>query len=400
MVTASTLDEFDAELVTFFDRWPVRAERAAGFEWGVGSDDVSIFDEVDPAEERAQLDTVRGWRKELASAGLSWITGPVEFGGRGLGYEFQIAFDAHARKREVPSSAPLTVSLGMIAPTILAHGSDVARERYLAAMHAGEVIACQLFSEPGAGSDLAGLGTRAVRDGDGWRVNGQKVWTSGAHVADIGEVLCRSSDGARHRNLTALIVDMHAPGVEVRPLRQMTGGASFNEVFFDDVWVADDHRLGDVDEGWRVAMTTLSNERNAIGGSAFGGKGLLNVDRLIALLHHSGRANDPVARQQIAELVSGLRTSTWTRRRYATTKVSGAEASMLKLALCRDLNRIAAIVSSNLGASVTADTGEWGTYAWSSFLLGLPGYRIGGGTDEVLRSVIGERVLGLPKEPS
>jgi alkylation response protein AidB-like acyl-CoA dehydrogenase len=286
----------------------------------------------------------------------------------------------------------------MIAPTILAHATESAKERYLAALYRGDVVACQLFSEPQAGSDLASVTTRAVRDGDGWRVTGQKVWTSGAHLADIGEVLCRTSENGRHRNLTALIVDMHAEGVEVRPLRQMTGGASFNEVFLDDVWVPDECRLGEVDGGWRVAMTTLTNERGAIGGSGFGGKGLLSLDRLVALLRHTGRADEPVARQQFAELVCGLRTASWTRQRFAASS-AGAEASILKLALCRDLTRLAALVSSSLGPSVTADTGEWGTFAWTNFLLGLPGYRIGGGTDEVLRSVIGERVLGLPREP-
>ena len=397
---SNPLEAFTAEVAAFVADRPMRVEQTSGFEWGTGSDDVSIFEEVDPSVERERLDAVRVWRKELADARLAWIGGPPEFGGRGLGYEFQVAFDALVRRYDVPSSSPLTVSLGMIAPTILAHGTDRAKGLYLEAMYAGSVVACQLFSEPGAGSDLAGVSTRAVRDGDGWRVNGQKVWTSGAHLADIGEVLCRSSDGARHRNLTAFIVDMHAPGLEVRPLRQMTGGASFNEVFFTDVWVPDDHRLGPVDEGWRVAMTTLSNERNAIGGSAFGGKGLLNVDRLIALLRHCGVDKDPVVRQQLAELVSGLRTATWMRRRFAVTGASGAQGAMLKLALCRDLGRVGALVERALGAKVIADTGEWGAYAWSSFVLGLPGYRIGGGTDEVLRSVIGERVLGLPKEPS
>ena len=394
------LEAFTAEVAAFLVDRPLRVAQQSGFEWGTGSDDVSIFEEVDPSMERRGLDAVRVWRQELADARLAWIGGPSEYGGRGLGYEYQIAFDALVRKYDVPSSSPLTVSLGMIAPTILAHGTDVAKSRYLTAMYAGRVVACQLFSEPGAGSDLAGVATRATRDGDGWRIDGQKVWTSGAHLADIGEVLCRTSDGARHRNLTAFIVDMHAPGVEVRPLRQMTGGASFNEVFFTDVWVPDDHRLGPVDEGWRVAMTTLSNERNAIGGSAFGGKGLLNVDRLIALLRHAGMADDPVVRQQLASLVCGLRTATWTRRRFSVTGASGAQGALLKLALCRDLGRVAALVTSAIGIKAVADSGEWGTYAWSSFLLGLPGYRIGGGTDEVLRSVIGERVLGLPKEPS
>ena len=167
---------------------------------------------------------------------------------------------------ETPNQAPRPISLGMIAPTILAHGTDAAKERYLRALHRGDIIACQLFSEPGAGSDLASLGTRAVRDGDEWVITGQKVWTSVARYADIGEVLCRTDpELEKHRGLTAFLVDMRAPGVEVRPLRQMTGGSSFNEVFFSEVRVPADHLLGEVNGGWSVALTTLMNERSAIG---------------------------------------------------------------------------------------------------------------------------------------
>ena len=155
----------------------------------------------------------------------------------------------------------------MVAPTILAHATEEVKHRYLRAMHRGDMVGCQLFSEPGAGSDLAGLQTRAVRDGDEWVVNGQKVWTSFAHLADIGEIICRTdADLPKHQGLTGFLVDMHAPGVEVRPLRQMTGGASFNEVFLTDVRIPDSHRLGDVNQGWAVALTTLMNERAAIGG--------------------------------------------------------------------------------------------------------------------------------------
>lgn len=397
-MTEPTLQQFEVEVERFLSAWPLRPERHAIFEWGVGSDDVSVFEEADPATARAELDGVREWRRELADAGYAWLTGPLEYGGRALPVAFQYAFDQHARRRAVPGNGPLTVSLGMVAPTILAHGTEPAKQRYLAAMHRGDVVACQLFSEPGAGSDLASVGATAVRDGEEWRVSGQKVWTSGAHLADIGEVLCRTSDQPRHSNLTAFVVDMHAPGVEVRPLRQMTGGASFNEVFFDDVKVADDDRLGDVDGGWRVALTTLRNERGAIGGDGFGGKGVLSVDRLIALLRHSGTSNEPVMRQRFATLVCQLRTASWTRRRFAATGAA-AEAPLLKLALCRDIADLAGIVGSALGPAVAADTGEWGTFAYANLVLGAPGYRIGGGTDEVMRTVIGERVLGLPKEP-
>jgi len=393
-----TLQEFEAEVESFLDPWPIRGERSR-FRWGVGSDDVSVFEESGAADARAELDEVRAWRGQLAEAGLAWITGPEEYGGRGLQRTFQARFDALARRRAVPGSGPLTVSLGMVAPTILAHGTEAAKREYLAAMHAGAVVACQLFSEPSAGSDLASVATRAERDGDRWRISGQKVWTSGAHLADIGEVLCRTSENGRHANLTAFIVDMHQPGVIVRPLRQMTGGASFNEVCLDGAEVTDDRRLGEVDGGWRVALTTLANERGAIGSGGFGGKGLLSLDRLSALLRHTETVADPVIRQHVGHLVCGLRTAAWTRARWTSSGQIASHAPLLKLALCRDLSALAGVVGAALGPELVADSGDWGTYAWSRFVLGVPGYRIGGGTDEVLRSVIAERVLGLPKGP-
>ena len=394
---AAQLDAFTREVASFLEGWP-RRPQAENFAWGLGSDDVSLFEDPDRATESERLERLREWRRALGGANLAWITGPPAYGGRGLSADHQTAFDRLARERDVPSSAPLTVGLGMVAPTILAFGSAKAKERYLAAIHTGDVIACQLFSEPDAGSDLASVTTQALRDGAGWWVNGQKLWTSGAHVADIGAALCRSSDGPRHHNLTALLLDMRAPGVEVRPLRQMTGGAAFNEVFLNDVWVPDDHRLGDADGGWEVALRTLSNERSALGGGGLGGRGLLAIDRIVALLEVSGHTEDPVARQEVAALVSGLRTAMWLRRRLAAGGAPAAQTSLLKLALCRDLTRLAGLVSRVLGSKLIADTSEWGTYAWSGFVLGLPGYRIGGGTDEVLKSVIGERLLGLPRE--
>jgi alkylation response protein AidB-like acyl-CoA dehydrogenase len=295
----------------------------------------------------------------------------------------------------------LTISLGMIAPTILVHGTPDAKGRYLAALQRADLIACQLFSEPGAGSDLASVATREERDGDGWRITGQKVWTSGAQYSDIGEVLCRTSEDERHRNLTAFVVDMHAPGVEVRPLRQMTGGAAFNEVFFDEVWVPDDDRLGEVGGGWRVAITTLSNERAAIGGDGFGGAGLLSLDRYRQMAQVFGRADDPIVRQRLADLLIHQRVANYTRLRAVAARraghAPGPEASIGKLALAQQFQRIGEFAALLLGPKLIADTGEWGTYAWAGLVLSTPGYRIGGGTDEVMRNIVAERVLGLPK---
>ena len=203
----------------------------------------------------------------------------------------------------------------MVAPTILAHGTDVTKDAYLTAMYRGDIVGCQLFSEPGAGSDLASLQTRAERDGDEWILNGQKVWTSGAQYSDIGEIIARTDpDLPKHKGLTGFVVDMRAPGVEIRPLRQMTGGASFNEVFFTDVRVPDSHRLGDVNNGWNVALTTLMNERAAIGAGGGGlGGGLLT--RAIEMARAFGLTSDPLVRQKLADLVVHARVMQYTNQR-------------------------------------------------------------------------------------
>jgi alkylation response protein AidB-like acyl-CoA dehydrogenase len=291
----------------------------------------------------------------------------------------------------------------MVAPTILAHAIPEVRERYLRSMYRGDIIGCQLFSEPIAGSDLAGIQTRAVRDGDEWIVTGQKVWTSGAQYSDIGEIITRTSpDKPKHKGLTMLLVDMHAPGVEVRPLRQMTGGASFNEVFFEEVRVPDSHRLGDVDEGWTVALTTLMNERAAIGGGG-AGVGSINANRFIEMARHLGVANDPLVRQAIADVWINLAVARYTNLRAMAKiragQLPGPEMSIGKLSLTQNMQRIGQLVSDMLGPRMAADSGEWGTYAWHEFVLGVPGMRVAGGTDEVMRNIVGERVLGLPKEP-
>jgi alkylation response protein AidB-like acyl-CoA dehydrogenase len=279
-----TLEEFAVEVESFLaERYPRRNKTAAQrFVWGQGSDEVRVFQEPDPDEEADALPALRAWRKALWDNGLGWVSGPVEYGGRGLPAAYSRTFERLAQGFVVPGDAALTVSLGMIAPTIARHGSEGQKQRYLPKMHSGELIACQLFSEPDAGSDLASVTTTARRDGDRWRLSGQKVWTSGAHLADFGEIVTRTAADPRHHNLTAFLVDMHAPGVEVRPLRQMTGGASFNEVFLDDVVVSDDDRLGEVDQGWPVALTTLSHERNAMGHSAFGGVGILSTEGAVS----------------------------------------------------------------------------------------------------------------------
>src|SRR3954452_17372165 len=289
----------------FLDAHASRKDPAVTFVWGKGNDGVSIFEERDRAEERRQLAEATSFRAARFDAGFGWLTGPEVYGGRALPRAYQQAYDAIEIDYEVPNQGVFLIGMGMVAPTSLAHGSDHARERYLRALHRGDIVACQLFSEPGAGSDLASLQSRADRDGDEWVLNGQKVWTSGAQYSDIGEVIARTDPAVpKHKGLTGFIVDMHAPGVEVRPLRQMTGGASFNEVFFTDVRIPDDHRLGDVNQGWTVALTTLMNERASIGGGGAGPS--LGTGRMIEMVKHFKLDKDPIIRQRLADIYINL----------------------------------------------------------------------------------------------
>ena len=400
---APSVEEFTSAALAFLEANASR-RTAETFVWGRGSDDVSLFPERTPDEDRANLAKARAWAQSVYDAGFGWITGPVEYGGRGLTKEHQRAWSACAAQFATPSLSIYGIGLGMVAPTILDHATEEVKQAYLRKMWRGDIVGCQLFSEPSSGSDLASLQTRAVRDGDEWVLNGQKVWTSGAQVADIGEIICRTDpDLPKHRGLTGFVVDMHAPGVEVRPLRQMTGGASFNEVFFTDVRVPDSHRLGEVNGGWTVALTTLMNERAAIGGGE-GGVGLPTSERLIEVARATGKQDDPLVRQQLAAIVINDRVAAYTNQRamakIAAGQLPGPEMSLAKLSLTANMVRTYEALSSMLGLSLVADTGAWGTFAWNQYLLGVPGMRIAGGSDEVMRNIIGERVLGLPKEPA
>jgi alkylation response protein AidB-like acyl-CoA dehydrogenase len=301
---------------------------------------------------------------------------------------------------DTPSQLPLGVGLGVVAPALLAHGSERVKDAYLGPMHRGDVVACQLFSEPAAGSDLAGVRTAAVRTGGHWALTGRKVWSSGAQYADIGEVLCRTDPAApRHQGITAFVVDMTAPGVVVRPLRQMTGGASFNEVLLDGVAVADDHRLGGEGQGWGVAVATLSHERGAVGG----GVAAIDVHRLVELLRWLGKEGDPLLRQRLADVYVQVAVARATRLRALANRDAGRspglESAVVKLSLTETLRRLSDLLTEALGPRLTADTGEWGTFAWAELVLGAPGLRIAGGTDEIQKNVIAERVLGLPRQP-
>jgi acyl-CoA dehydrogenase len=400
-----SIEEFTESARAFLDAHATpRAGTLGPFKWGEGSDSVAIVEEKDPEQEIISIKEARVWAQTRWDAGFGWITGPTELGGAGLTAEHQRAYRALEHRYETPDQSIFTIGLGMVAPTIAAHATDDIKAQYLPGLHRGDIIACQLFSEPGAGSDLAGVSMRAERDGDEWILNGQKVWTSNAQHSDIGEVICRTDpDAPKHAGITAFVVDMRAPGVEVRPLRQMTGGAAFNEVFLSDVRVPDTHRLGDVNAGWGVALTTLLNERASIGSGMGLGPGPGPFERLIALARITEHENDPIVRQQLAQIYTEQRLAALTTARQlaAISKggMPGPELSLAKLAGTKNLQRISDFVSAVLGPKLLADTGEWGTFAWGHLVCGVPGGRLGGGTDEVLRNIIGERVLGLPKEP-
>jgi len=401
-MAAISLDVFEKEAREFLDANATRKEAEKKFVWGEGSDKVAMFEEKERTKELDDLAAACAWRAKKFDAGFGWITGPEAYGGRELPHAYERLWASLEAQYDVPAQSFFAIGLGMVAPTILAHGSTAAKDLYLKEMHRGDLVGCQLFSEPGAGSDLASLQTKAERDGEEWVLTGQKVWTSGAHYSDIGEIIARTDpDLPKHKGLTGFVVDMRAPGVEIRPLRQMTGGASFNEVFFNEVRVRDDHRLGDVNNGWNVALTTLMNERAAIGAGGAGGSGGL-TGRVIEMVKAFGLDDDPIIRQELADLLIHHRVANYTNQRamdrIKAGQLPGPEMSLAKLAGTQNTRRLSDFVSHVLGAKLVADSGEWGTYAWSQLILGGPGGRIAGGSDEVMRNIVGERVLGLPKD--
>jgi len=339
------------------------------------------------------------WQRKLYDAGWAGISWPEAHGGRG-GTVGEARIFAREQAHFEVDTGVFAVGIAMVGPTLMTHGTPAQQERYLRPLLRGDEVWCQLFSEPGAGSDLAGLRTRAERDGDEWVVNGQKVWSSGAHHSDLGILLARTDpDASKHRGITYFVLDMHSPGVEIRPLRQINGVAHFNEVFLTDVRIPHTNVVGEVDGGWTVAHTTLANERNLIGGGT-----AVGFRDFLRLAEGEGRVGDPVLRQRLAaaymrfEVIKylGLRAQAAARRGGAP----GPESSVLKLAVSRHvaLNGDLALVLEGPAGALLHDDAPHGGF-WQQQFLGQWGVRIGGGTDQVQRNVIGERVLGLPAEP-
>ena len=400
--------QFALQAREFLDAHAAPRSERAEFRWGEGDDSVAYFSADPPEVEERKLRAARAWQRIRYENGFGWISGPPEYGGRGLTPVHDLVYDSIESDYDVADTGTLSViGLGMIGPTILAHGQQAIKDRYLPAMYRGDVIACQLFSEPEAGSALAGLRTRAVpvTGGGGWILDGQKVWTSVAQHSQIGMVLCRTDpDAPKHKGITAFLVDMSAPGVDVRPLCQMTGGSDFNEVFLSGVRVPDDHRLGEVNGGWRVALTTLMNERATVGREGGGPVAeALSPERLSALMRATWTWDDRALRRDLSELLADLTATRYLNarafRRMQAGVTPGPEMSVAKLMYAQNLTRAAHFVSRVLGPRIIADTGAWGTYAWAELLLATPALRILGGTEEIMKNILAERVLGLPKEP-
>ena len=366
-----------------------------------GDDRIAAVEELREGHEE-DIDRVRRFQRALYDAGLAWPSGPAELGGLELTAAHDAVLEDVLDEMGFPSREALFVGLNIVGPALLQHAPTALRVRALTSLLRGETVGCQLFSEPGAGSDLAGVSSRAVRDGDDWILTGQKVWTSMGHLADVGEALVRTDpDAAKHAGLTMFLVDMHAPGVTVRPIRQMTGGAAFNEVFLDGVRVPDSSRIGGVGEGWRVANTSLGSERSKMSGAA-GPVTPHVLERLHVLVRRLGAEADPVLRPQVARTVAavaamraaaGLSPGSWS---HALEPVSG---SVLKMLMTRAADEIARLAEDALGARAFVDLGETATYAWSEFVLGVPALHLAGGTDEIQLNLIAQRGLGLPRPP-
>jgi alkylation response protein AidB-like acyl-CoA dehydrogenase len=358
---------------------------------------VGLMEESGPGE-RDTLQRAQQVQGALFDAGLAWPSGPVELGGGGRSREWAHALDQILDEFELPPRHQLLVGLHIVGAAIAGHGSPELRRRYLPALFRGELVGCQLFSEPSSGSDLASVRTVARRDGNEWIVTGQKVWTSIAHLADIGVLLVRTDPAAgKHAGLSMFVLEMDSPGVTVRPLRQMTGGAAFNEVFLDEVRVPDTNRIGDLGTGWAVARTSLSSEREAMN-SGLGPLSPHILTQLQALVAASERRDDPVIAQQLARVAGNVLASHRLAGRGPRdwgARLAPVAGSVAKLLLVETIDLISRLVADLAGTRVFLDEDD--AYLWSELILGAPSLHIAGGTDEIQRNVVAQRGLGLPR---
>lgn len=345
------------------------------------------------------MQACRDWQRVLYDNNWAGITWPKQYGGRGASAIQSAIFAEEMSQFDVATGA-FAVSIGMVGPTLIAHGTPEQQQHHLAPILKGEEVWCQLFSEPGSGSDLASLGTRAVRDGDDWIVNGQKVWTSFGQFADYAILLARTDvDLPKHAGITYFILDMKSPGIDVRPITQITGVQHFNETFLTDVRIPHTNIIGEINAGWKGAQTTLMNERSHIGSG-----GTWSVDQLIQLVQQRGLSSDLNIRQGLAQAHTRAETLRYMGFRMRTAmsqmRMPGPEALTLKLAYANHWRLTANLATEILGASAmlwandAPEDNQWGQHLLSQFAI-----RIGGGTDEIQHNIIAERGLGLPREP-
>ena len=351
---------------------------------------------------KSLLEEAAEWQKKKYDAGWAMIHWPKEFGGIGATPIERIIWAQEESKFNVPKGV-YEIGLGMAGPVMMEYATDEQKERYLPPMAEGKEIWCQLFSEPSAGSDVAGLRSKAVQDGENWIVNGQKVWTSGAHFSDFGILVVRHDAGLeKHKGLTFFFVDMKSPGIEVKPIKQLTGGSSFNEVYFNDVVIPDSQRLGEIGDGWKVAITTLMNERLAVGDAD--GVDANEAFELAKKHNKDGEQliDNNAVRESIADWyceASGLKnTKLRTMSALSRGDTPGPEASITKIVSANKLQAIGnfGMDSSDMSGMLMDEKSDFIKFqmAW----MGAAGLRIAGGTDEILKNIIAERVLGLPQE--
>jgi len=344
--------------------------------------------------DREHFDASRAWQQELFDGGWAGVAWPAEFGGRGATSTQATIFGQEQAQFSV-SAGFVASTIGMVGPVLLRYGTDEQKARYLKPLLRADEVWCQLFSEPVAGSDLANLATRAERDGNEFVVNGQKVWTSNAHLCDFAILLARTNiDAPKHRGITFFLVDLHTPGIEVRPLRQITGAAHFNEVFLTDVRIPAENIVGEIDAGWGPARAVLAHEASTIGGGNAAAKG---YDALLDLARELGRTTDPMFRQRLADAYAREQILRYLRERVQASVRAGnppaVDGSVLKILWAEARGDRAELGVDLLGASgALLDD-------WPVMLLEKFSGTIGGGTSEVHRNMIGERALGLPAEP-
>ena len=359
------------------------------------------WSERPPSAGRMDESVSRTWSKSLYDAGYAGITWPANYGGRGAPHTYQAIFLEESARAETPEHIGI-IGLGMAGPTIIAHGTDEQKSAHLARILSGEDVWCQGFSEPGSGSDLASLNARAVDAGDHYIVNGQKVWSSFAHIADYCIAVVRTDpDAPKHKGITYLLIDMHSEGVEVRPLVQITGDPEFNEIFFNDVKVPKTNVVGEANAGWSVAMTTLLHERGTLGFALTARLEVL-VSKLIALAGETTRDEDPLIRDRVAQQWIELQALKFTNYRALTTLmktgVPGPEGSVAKLHWSESNQRLGKLAVDILGAryQLDGDDADWSGF-WQYQQLRSRGNTIEAGTSEILRNIVAERVLGLPR---